>query len=276
MRWTASITSLCCVRNALPKSVVHWMSSASRLTTSGSPASAWTLGSHDCFATASASALSFKSLFFVSHCWSCMISNGYVEAASTWASIGSGYSAIGATSESSCSGEITVASCCSGGTSPPPTFGVGLSGFCCVWAATGRSICKSRRQHNAARASLAIFPRSLNRKDFFIMIELPSSLLPLHSAGQRFKPFLSSAAAGAGLLLFWATLNSDICTEPLYSEQSRQVKKPHQGTNQRQFASGPRAKSLPELLGGRPRTRRPTAVLKRTTGVQNRLQPSAC
>ena len=35
IRCTASITSLCCARKALPRSVVHWMSSASRLTTSG-------------------------------------------------------------------------------------------------------------------------------------------------------------------------------------------------------------------------------------------------
>ena len=36
IRWTASMTSLCCARNALPSSVVHWMSSARRFTASGS------------------------------------------------------------------------------------------------------------------------------------------------------------------------------------------------------------------------------------------------
>ena len=36
MRCTASITSLCCARKALPRSVVHLMSSPRRLTTSGS------------------------------------------------------------------------------------------------------------------------------------------------------------------------------------------------------------------------------------------------
>jgi hypothetical protein len=38
-------------------------------------------GIHDCFATASASALSLRFLFFSSHRWSWMISRGYVAAA---------------------------------------------------------------------------------------------------------------------------------------------------------------------------------------------------
>src|SRR5215831_17881085 len=62
------------------------MSSARRLTTSGKPAKAWTLGSQGCLATASASALSLRVLFLSSHCFSCMISRGYVEATreSSW------------------------------------------------------------------------------------------------------------------------------------------------------------------------------------------------
>ncbi len=40
MRWTASITSDCCARKAFPRSVVQVMSSARRLTTSGSTAMA--------------------------------------------------------------------------------------------------------------------------------------------------------------------------------------------------------------------------------------------
>ena len=68
IRCTASITSLCWARKALPKSVVHWMSSASRLTTSGNAAMAWMLGSQFCFCTASARAVPFKLLFFSNHC----------------------------------------------------------------------------------------------------------------------------------------------------------------------------------------------------------------
>ncbi len=68
MRCTAPMTSSCCARNALPSSAAHWMSSTKRLTTSGSAAMDWTLGSQGCFCTASASALSFKVLFFSSHC----------------------------------------------------------------------------------------------------------------------------------------------------------------------------------------------------------------
>src|SRR5215471_17479227 len=41
IRCTASITSPCCARNALPRSVVHWISSARRFTTSGKAANAW-------------------------------------------------------------------------------------------------------------------------------------------------------------------------------------------------------------------------------------------
>ena len=62
--WTASITSFCWARNALPISVVHWMSSARRLTTSGTAAIDWMLGSQGCLATESASALSFRSGYF--------------------------------------------------------------------------------------------------------------------------------------------------------------------------------------------------------------------
>src|SRR5262249_23103317 len=54
-------------------------------------------------------ALSFKFLFFSNHCWSWMISSGYVDAARTCASIGSGYSAIGATKASNCSAGILAA-----------------------------------------------------------------------------------------------------------------------------------------------------------------------
>src|SRR4029077_8811840 len=68
MRCTALITPACWARKALPRSVVHWMSLVSHLTTSGSPAIAWTLGSHGCFSTASASALPWRPEFFVSHC----------------------------------------------------------------------------------------------------------------------------------------------------------------------------------------------------------------
>src|SRR5215472_5434805 len=103
------MTSLSCARKALPKSVVHWISPASLLTTSGRPAKAWTLGSQGCFCTASARALSLRLLFFSSHRWSRTISSGYVDAARIWASNGSGYRAIGATRESSCSGEILAA-----------------------------------------------------------------------------------------------------------------------------------------------------------------------
>ena len=49
IRWTASMTSLCCARKALPRSAVHWMSSASRLTASGKAAIDWTAGSQGCF-----------------------------------------------------------------------------------------------------------------------------------------------------------------------------------------------------------------------------------
>ncbi len=73
---TASITSFCCARKALPSSVVHWMSSASRLTTSGTTAIDWMLGSQGCFATESASALSLRSGCFAIHCCSWMISSG--------------------------------------------------------------------------------------------------------------------------------------------------------------------------------------------------------
>ena len=59
-----------------------------------------------CFASASASSLSFKFLFFSSQRCSRMISREYVDAASTWANIGSGYRATGATRESSCSAGI--------------------------------------------------------------------------------------------------------------------------------------------------------------------------
>ncbi len=65
IRWTASMTSSCWARKALPRSVVHWMSSTSRFTTSGTAAIDWMLGSQGCLATASASALSFESGFFV-------------------------------------------------------------------------------------------------------------------------------------------------------------------------------------------------------------------
>ena len=40
----------------------------------------WMLGSQFSFFTASASAWSFSDGFFTSHCWSCTISSGYVEA----------------------------------------------------------------------------------------------------------------------------------------------------------------------------------------------------
>jgi hypothetical protein len=76
MRWTASITSACWSRKAFPRSVVHWMSSESRFTTSGNAAIDWMLGSQGCFATASASALSFRSVCFDIHCWSWMSSSG--------------------------------------------------------------------------------------------------------------------------------------------------------------------------------------------------------
>ena len=76
IRWTASMTSLCCARKALPRSAVHWMSSASRLTASGKAAIDWTAGSQGCLATASARALSLRLVFFASHCCSWMISSG--------------------------------------------------------------------------------------------------------------------------------------------------------------------------------------------------------
>ncbi len=76
IRWTASMTSACCARKAFPRSVVHWMSSESRFTTSGTAAIDWMLGSQGCFATASSSALSFRPGFLASHCWSWMISSG--------------------------------------------------------------------------------------------------------------------------------------------------------------------------------------------------------
>ena len=90
IRCTASMTSPCWARKAFPSCVVHWMSSARRFTTSGTAAIDWIAGSHGCLATASASALSLRSGFFASHCWSWMISSGYVDATSVWASSGSG------------------------------------------------------------------------------------------------------------------------------------------------------------------------------------------
>jgi hypothetical protein len=45
MRCTAPITSFCCARKALPRSVVHLMFSASCVTASGRGAMAWTLAS---------------------------------------------------------------------------------------------------------------------------------------------------------------------------------------------------------------------------------------
>ena len=76
IRWTASMTSDCWSRKALPSDVVHWMSSPSSFTTSGNATIDWMLGSQGCFPTASSRALSFRSLFFASHCWSWMISSG--------------------------------------------------------------------------------------------------------------------------------------------------------------------------------------------------------
>ena len=90
IRWTASMTSPCWSRNASPSCVVHWMSSASRFTTSGTAAIDWIAGSHGSLATASAKALSLRVGFFASHCCSWMSSSGYVAATSVWASSGSG------------------------------------------------------------------------------------------------------------------------------------------------------------------------------------------
>ena len=75
-RWTASITSACWARKALPRLVVQVMSSPSRLRRSGIVAVAWTLGSQGCACTAFSSSSPFSLAFLASHCWAWMISSG--------------------------------------------------------------------------------------------------------------------------------------------------------------------------------------------------------
>ena len=63
-RWTASMTSLCCARNASPRSAVHWMFSDSIFSASGIETRAWTLGSQYCCSAALVSSSPLRFVFF--------------------------------------------------------------------------------------------------------------------------------------------------------------------------------------------------------------------
>jgi hypothetical protein len=89
-RCTASMSSVCCARNASPSFCVQSSFSSIIARTSGNVTSDFTLGSQSSFFRASATASPVSDAFVVFQRAASTTSSGYVDAMSTWASSGSG------------------------------------------------------------------------------------------------------------------------------------------------------------------------------------------